>query len=79
MTNTEKRRSNSDGASVEVVVKNGKPVIELIRGHRFAKETLTRDQAAAVLDDSWSSVLTVACEGDCWVCLLDDVVENMFR
>jgi hypothetical protein len=79
MPNKDKRRTNSDGASVEVVVKRGVPMIELIRGSRFAPEILTRDQAAALLEESWGVKSATACEGDCWVCLLNELVEEGFR
>lgn len=65
-----------NGASVEVIVVKGEPRIQLVRGPNFKPEILTRDEAAKLVD--YNQFSAKDCDGDCWVCLLDEAV-SQFR
>lgn len=69
-------RASNPGASVEIVVKNGEPRIQLVRGSSYSPEILTRDQAAKLVEQSWASLSARDCSGDCWLCLLNEAVEE---
>lgn len=65
---------SDDSASVEVVVVDGEPRIKLVRGANYDVEILTRDEAADLVNYEHFSARD--CEGDCWVCLLDETVSE---
>lgn len=67
--------TGANGASVEIITVNNEPRIKLVRGSLYTEEILTRDEAARLTDSSWAST-GKDCNGDCWVCLLEDALDS---
>jgi CRISPR/Cas system-associated exonuclease Cas4 (RecB family) len=69
--------TGANGASVEIVVVDDSPRINLVRGDLYSPEILTRDEAAAILEASYGNPgVARDCDGDCWLCLLDEAVSE---